>query len=237
VSQWKTIVVGVDGSKSSRKALNWAAAEAADHGADLVVLNVWEHTLLPPAGNVSVSERYVPEPSQRTNEDLLQVIKEELGEQPPILVNAHVKQGRPAKVLIDGHERGQTPLTLDDLPVEVGLVDLVSREALQADHRETCLQAGPQIAGDRARVDRGHDRSMARTRGREGALEQPAADPGGLGIGHDEELGELANAIAHDRPRIADRPSRVVVGDPPLVAGRCQVVEQRSADLERGGIP
>ena len=101
MSTWKTIVVGVDGSKSSRKALNWAAAEAADHGADLVVLNVWEHTLLPPAGNVSVSERYVPEPSQRTNEDLLQVIKEELGEQPPILVNAHVKQGRPAKVLIE----------------------------------------------------------------------------------------------------------------------------------------
>src|SRR4029079_18427784 len=50
VSEWKTIVVGVDGSPGSRKALTWAAAEAADHGADLVVLNVWEHTLLPPAG-------------------------------------------------------------------------------------------------------------------------------------------------------------------------------------------
>ena len=47
MSEWKTIVVGVDGSAGSRKALNWAAAEAAEHGADLVVLNVWEHTLLP----------------------------------------------------------------------------------------------------------------------------------------------------------------------------------------------
>jgi nucleotide-binding universal stress UspA family protein len=104
VSTWKTIVVGVDGSPGSRMALKWAAAEAADHGADLVVLNVWEHTLLPPAGSVSVSERYVPDPSQRTAEDLLQVIKDELGEEPPVFVQPRVKQGRPAKVLIEESE-------------------------------------------------------------------------------------------------------------------------------------
>ena len=101
MNKWKTIVVGVDGSPGSRKALTWAAAEALDHGADLVVLNVWEHTLLPPAGSVSVSERYVPDPSQATAGDLLQIIKEELGEEPPVLVQPRVKQGRPAKVLIE----------------------------------------------------------------------------------------------------------------------------------------
>ena len=101
MSEWKTIVVGVDGSPESRKALTWAAAEAAGHGADLVVVNVWEHTLLPPAGSVSVSEHYVPDPSQRTADELLQVIKDELGEDPQVLVQPHVKQGRPAKVLID----------------------------------------------------------------------------------------------------------------------------------------
>ncbi|HEX5199674.1 universal stress protein [Paractinoplanes rhizophilus] len=99
--QWKRIVVGVDGSPGSRKALAWAAAEAADHGADLLVVNVWEHTLLPPAGSVSVSEHYVPEPSQTTTDELVQVIKEELGDDPPVQVQAQVKQGRPAKVLID----------------------------------------------------------------------------------------------------------------------------------------
>ena len=104
MSGWKTIVVGVDGSPSSRTALTWAAAEAADHGADLVVINVWEHTLLPPAGSVSVSERYVADPSQRTAEDLVNVIKEELGENPPVLVQPQVKQGNPAKVLIDQSE-------------------------------------------------------------------------------------------------------------------------------------
>jgi nucleotide-binding universal stress UspA family protein len=101
MSEQKTIVVGVDGSPGSRKALTWAAAEAARHGSELVVLNVWEHTLLPPAGSVSVSERYVPDPSQRTADDLLQVIKEELGDEPPVPVQPRVKQGRPAKVLIE----------------------------------------------------------------------------------------------------------------------------------------
>ena len=101
MSKWKTIVVGVDGSPGSRTALTWAAAEAVDHEADLVVVNVWEHTLLPPAGSVSVSEHYVPDPSQRTADDLLQVIKEELGASPPVVVQPRVKQGRPAKVLID----------------------------------------------------------------------------------------------------------------------------------------
>src|SRR5215216_447922 len=84
VRQWKTIVVGVDGSPGSRTALTWAAAEAADHGSDLVVLNVWEHTLPPPAGSVSVSERYVPDSSQSTTDDLVQIIQEELGDDPPV---------------------------------------------------------------------------------------------------------------------------------------------------------
>jgi nucleotide-binding universal stress UspA family protein len=101
VSDWKTIVVGVDGSPDSRKALTWAAAEAADHRAELVVVNVWEHTLLPPAGSVSVSERYVADPSQATAEELVAVIKEELGEEPRVLVQPRVKQGSPAKVLIE----------------------------------------------------------------------------------------------------------------------------------------
>jgi nucleotide-binding universal stress UspA family protein len=101
VRQWKTIVVGVDGSPGSRKALAWAAAEAADHGSELVVVNVWEHTLMPPSGSVSVSERYVPDESQRTADELIQVIKEELGEKPAVLVQPRVMQGRPAKVLIE----------------------------------------------------------------------------------------------------------------------------------------
>jgi nucleotide-binding universal stress UspA family protein len=101
MSTWRTVLVGVDGSPSSRVALTWAAAEAAEHQADLVVVNVWEHTLPPPTGSVSVSERYVPDPSQRTAEDLVQEIKEVLGEDPPVQVQPKVKQGNPAQVLIE----------------------------------------------------------------------------------------------------------------------------------------
>jgi nucleotide-binding universal stress UspA family protein len=101
VSTWKTVLVGVDGSRGSRKALTWAAAEAAEHGADLVVLRVWEPTLLPPAGSGSVSGREAPPLSQGAADELLEIIKEELGENPPVRAQPVVKQGRPAEVLIE----------------------------------------------------------------------------------------------------------------------------------------
>jgi universal stress protein family protein len=47
MSAWKSIVVGVDGSPHSRTALKWTAAEALDHRAGLVVVNVWEHNCRP----------------------------------------------------------------------------------------------------------------------------------------------------------------------------------------------
>jgi nucleotide-binding universal stress UspA family protein len=101
VSKWKTILVGVDGSRGSRTALTWAAAEAADHGADLVVLTVWERPLLPPMGSGEVPEGPVPDAGQSATEDLVKVIKEELGEDPPVVVQARTKHGNPAKVLIE----------------------------------------------------------------------------------------------------------------------------------------
>ena len=101
MSKWKTILVGVDGSPPSRKALTWAAAEAADHGAELVVLTVWHPTLLPPMGSGGVPPSPVPDPRQRATEDLLMVIKAELGEDPPVLVQPRAEQGHAAEVLIE----------------------------------------------------------------------------------------------------------------------------------------
>ena len=99
MSTWKTVLVGVDGSRGSRKALAWAAAEAAEHGADLVVLNVWERGLPPAVGSVPTEDD--ADPGERAAEELIQIIKEELGEDPPVLVQPRVKQGNPAKVLIE----------------------------------------------------------------------------------------------------------------------------------------
>jgi nucleotide-binding universal stress UspA family protein len=41
------IVVGVDGSDSSRAALQWAYEEAAHHDASLVVVSTWHPPALP----------------------------------------------------------------------------------------------------------------------------------------------------------------------------------------------
>jgi nucleotide-binding universal stress UspA family protein len=101
VSTWKTVVVGVDGSPGSRKALIWAAAEAADHQADLVALNVSELPVPPPSGAPSVPERAVAEKSAYTADDLLNEIKEVLGEDPPVVVLPSIKHGNPAKTLIE----------------------------------------------------------------------------------------------------------------------------------------
>lgn len=101
MSTWKTILVGVDGSPGSRTALTWAAAEAADHSADLVVLDVWEPTLLPSMGSGGVPPAGVQESGQGATENLLEVIREELGENPTMLVQPRVKQGNPAEVLIE----------------------------------------------------------------------------------------------------------------------------------------
>jgi nucleotide-binding universal stress UspA family protein len=101
VGTWKTVVVGVDGSDGSRRALTWAAAEAAKHRTDLVVLNVWEFPLLPPVGSGSVPLGGVPDLSDPAAEQLLQVISEELGEDPPVRVWPRVKRGRPVEVLVE----------------------------------------------------------------------------------------------------------------------------------------
>src|SRR4051794_41416081 len=87
-------MVGVDGSRGSRKALNWAAAEAADHGADLVVVNVWERALPPAVGSVPTEDD--ADPGESAAEELIQIIKEELGEEPAGLAQPGVKHGRPA---------------------------------------------------------------------------------------------------------------------------------------------
>jgi nucleotide-binding universal stress UspA family protein len=101
VSKWKTILVGVDGSPGSRVALSWAAAEAADHLADLVVLDVWEPALLPALGSGSVPHGNVADAGEEAADKLLEIIKEELGEQPSMVVRPRVTQGNPAEVLIE----------------------------------------------------------------------------------------------------------------------------------------
>ena len=93
------IVVGVDGSDSSRDALRWAKAQADAMGADLEVVGAWTY---PPASYPTLSG-YVPmgdvvDMAAETRIALTSVVKEELGEAP---VKIRVAEGHPAKVLLD----------------------------------------------------------------------------------------------------------------------------------------
>jgi nucleotide-binding universal stress UspA family protein len=101
VAEDRTVVVGVDGSRSSRVALAWAANQAALLEAELVVVSAWEPTLLPPSGNPSVPHNDASDPGKRAADDLLDVIKQELGEDPAVRVQPVVKRGNAAEVLIE----------------------------------------------------------------------------------------------------------------------------------------
>jgi nucleotide-binding universal stress UspA family protein len=101
MSAWKTVLVGVDGSTGSRAALTWAANEAADHGADLVVVHVWEPQLIAAIGSGSVPHGPAADSPEEASGLLVGIVTEELGENPPVRVQPRVKRGHPAEVLID----------------------------------------------------------------------------------------------------------------------------------------
>jgi nucleotide-binding universal stress UspA family protein len=90
--QWKRIVVGVDGSPARRTALEWAGDEGVRHGSESPPLAGTSSTL-PTHG--------VTHPGESAKKQLMETIRDVLGEEPPVLVQPQVKEGSAAKVLID----------------------------------------------------------------------------------------------------------------------------------------
>ncbi|MEI6621538.1 MAG: universal stress protein [Actinomycetes bacterium] len=94
-----TIVVGVDGSAASRKALAWAAKEAELHGATLHVVHAWE---VPSVAWGILSTEWSPRRLiNQAKLELGKTIGEVVGEPAPIEVRATVEEGNPVKVLLD----------------------------------------------------------------------------------------------------------------------------------------
>jgi nucleotide-binding universal stress UspA family protein len=106
MSEIKVIVVGVDGSDSSRAALRWAYDEAAHHGAFITAVSCWHPAALPmapPYGSLP-PEGYVIQP-ERDALDLLERFVADLDVRtPPVDVRTLVEQGNPAQVLIERSE-------------------------------------------------------------------------------------------------------------------------------------
>ena len=104
MAEIKFIVVGVDGSDSSRAALEWAYDEAAHHGAVLTVVNAWHPPSLPmapPYGHLP-PEDYEHQPRREAMALLEQFTSQLVPMTPAVDVRTSVEEGKnPAEVLID----------------------------------------------------------------------------------------------------------------------------------------
>lgn len=103
MAEIKHIVVGVDGSDSSREALRWAYDEAAHHGASITAVSCWHPPALPmtPPYGSAPPEGYVDQPKQDAL-DLLENFVSALDvREPAVDVRTSVEEGNPAEVLIE----------------------------------------------------------------------------------------------------------------------------------------
>jgi nucleotide-binding universal stress UspA family protein len=93
------IVVGVDGSASSRQALRWAAHEADRQGSDLVVLQSWHD---PSFGGPGLSAGYEVDLVVEDAKSALQSIVATVHHShPAVHVSSVLAEARPARALID----------------------------------------------------------------------------------------------------------------------------------------
>jgi nucleotide-binding universal stress UspA family protein len=104
MAQWKQILVGVDGSSESRKALEWAGDEAVQHGSELVALTAYLAPPPPPSSGTVAFQGAIHSSevaNERAKQLLMETIRDVLGENPPVRVQPRVKQGNAAKLLTD----------------------------------------------------------------------------------------------------------------------------------------
>jgi len=102
---WKRVVVGVDGSESSKHALAWAADEAREHGATLAAITAWTPPAVPGTpGYAAYATTNDADFSDTAQLQLAETVKEVLGDDPGLLVQPQVLEGHPAPLLIEASE-------------------------------------------------------------------------------------------------------------------------------------
>jgi nucleotide-binding universal stress UspA family protein len=103
MAQSKQIVVGVDGSEYSKRALRWASEEAGEHGAELVVISSWASpppVYTPPYTTVAWGTA-TTQLAENAKAMLEESVTEVLGDSPSVPIKTSVVEGNAAKVLID----------------------------------------------------------------------------------------------------------------------------------------
>ncbi|QSB13202.1 universal stress protein [Natronosporangium hydrolyticum] len=89
------IVTGVDGSEGGRRALRWAAQQAAERAGEVTAIIAWRWDL-PGGGLPTTSATAEEEPSRAAAELIAQEVNRV---QPVVTVRTQVQEGRPGEVL------------------------------------------------------------------------------------------------------------------------------------------
>jgi nucleotide-binding universal stress UspA family protein len=94
----KKVIVGIDGSKGSRRALEWAVQEARMRGATLDVIYAWHYPYFAamPTGAAIIDSEMLQEAADRIVEDALAEV-----DTTDVVVERHVVGGPAAMVLVD----------------------------------------------------------------------------------------------------------------------------------------
>jgi len=99
------VVVGVDGSAWSSRALRWAAGDARRRQAPLVVLRAWSLTSAPRPADCPPG--YVPslaECEQAVREEMARQVRDAVGDDPGVEILMRPVHGRPAQSLVAASE-------------------------------------------------------------------------------------------------------------------------------------
>ncbi|MEL5955244.1 universal stress protein [Streptomyces sp. CLV115] len=106
------IVVGVDGSESSKQALRWAVRQAELTGGVVEAVTAWDFPQfhgalgwLPPSSSDEAALE------GRARRDLAEAIQETVGSQPPVEVRTEARYGTAAAVLLEA-SRGASMLVV-----------------------------------------------------------------------------------------------------------------------------
>ncbi len=99
------IVVGVDGSDSSKDALRWAAGQARLTGATLRAITAWSVPMM--NYGAAMPGSIEADVSRDCREALDQALADALGAAPSIKVAADVVEGHPADVLVRAAEEAE----------------------------------------------------------------------------------------------------------------------------------
>ncbi|MET1051658.1 MAG: universal stress protein [Mycetocola sp.] len=94
------VVVGVDGSPKSARALAFAAAEADRLGEALVAVNAWPNPVVY-GYDLAFPVEYVEDLTEIGNETLTRALDEVMGQHPGVRVRRVVAEGDPTSVLTD----------------------------------------------------------------------------------------------------------------------------------------